>query len=45
MTGTRDEVIQGYFGVDLEVIWRTVTRNIPIVKPLIKDILDEIETA
>lgn len=45
MTGTRDKVIHGYFGVDLEVIWRTVTRNIPTVKPLIKDILDEIETS
>ena len=45
MTGTRDKVIHGYFGVDLEVIWRTITRNIPILKPLIKDILNEIETA
>jgi uncharacterized protein with HEPN domain len=45
MTGTRDKVIHGYFGVDLEVIWITITRNIPIVKPLIKDILNEIETA
>jgi len=45
MTGTRDKVIHGYFGVDLEVIWRTITRNIPIIKPLIKDILDEIENA
>ncbi len=45
MTGTRDKVIHDYFGVDLEVIWITITRNIPIVKPLIKDILNEIEIA
>lgn len=45
MTGTRDKVIHGYFGVDLEVIWKTITKNIPIVKPLIKDILNETESS
>jgi len=44
MTGTRDKVIHGYFVVDFEVIWRTITKNIPVVKPLIEDILNEIET-
>jgi len=43
MAGTRDKVIHGYFVVDLEVIWKTVTKNIPILKPLIEEILDEIE--
>ena len=41
MTGTRDKVIHGYFEVDLETVWRTITEDIPSVKPLIEKILDE----
>jgi len=43
MTGSRDKMIHGYFGVDLEVIWSTIKEDIPSVKPLIEKILDEIE--
>ncbi|MCC4771615.1 DUF86 domain-containing protein [Methanosarcina sp. DH2] len=43
MTGTRDKVIHGYFGVDLEVVWSTVNEDIPSVKPLIEKILGEME--
>jgi uncharacterized protein with HEPN domain len=43
MTGTRDKVIHGYFGIDLEVVWSTIKEDIPSVKPLIEKILCEIE--
>lgn len=40
MTGMRDKVIHDYFGVDLEVIWRTVKEELP---PLRKQILAILE--
>ena len=43
MTGARDKMIHGYFGVDLEVVWSTIKEDIPSVKPLIEKILGEIE--
>jgi uncharacterized protein with HEPN domain len=43
MTGIRDKMIHGYFGVDLEVVWSTINEDIPSVKPLIEKILGEIE--
>ncbi|RPJ70630.1 MAG: DUF86 domain-containing protein [Alphaproteobacteria bacterium] len=43
MTGIRDKMIHGYFGVDLEVVWSTIKEDIPSVKPLIEKILGEIE--
>jgi uncharacterized protein with HEPN domain len=29
MTGMRDKVIHGYFGVNLEIVWRTVAEEFP----------------
>ena len=43
MTGTRDKVIHGYFGVELEVVWTTIKEDIPPTKPLIEKILGEVE--
>ena len=35
MTGIRDKLIHQYFGVDLEVIWRTVHKDLPpLLAPL-----------
>lgn len=39
MAGTRDRIIHGYDKVDLEIVWGIVKRRIPIVKPLIQQIL------
>ncbi len=41
MVGLRNIVIHGYFGVDLDNIWKIITENIPEVKPMIVKILDE----
>jgi uncharacterized protein with HEPN domain len=43
MAGMRDRLIHGYFGVNLEVIWKTIKERLPIVKPLLKEALDEMK--
>jgi len=44
MAGMRDKVIHFYFGVDREAVWLAVNGRIPAVKPLIKQILHDLET-
>jgi len=41
MTGMRDRLIHGYFDVNLDVVWETVTQDIP---PLI-DQLEKLLTS
>ena len=43
MIGLRNIVIHEYFGVDLDIIWRIVTKDIPETKPLIKELLKDLE--
>jgi uncharacterized protein with HEPN domain len=42
MAGTRDKIIHHYFGVDLKVVWKTITEDIPLLKPMIRGILNDI---
>ena len=42
MAGMRDRLIHAYFGVNLDVIWKTVKERLPIVKPLVEDALAKI---
>jgi len=35
MMGMRDKVIHGYFGVDAEVVWRTVKEDLPLLREAI----------
>ncbi len=39
MAGMRDRIIHGYDNVDLRIVWDTVKKEIPRIKPLIQDIL------
>ncbi len=41
MTGMRDKVIHGYYGVDVEVVWRTVHEDLPPLRKVISDLLAE----
>ncbi len=41
--GMRDKVIHGYFGVDVEVVWRTVKENLPPLRQAIAKILQDLE--
>jgi uncharacterized protein with HEPN domain len=41
MTGMRDRVIHNYFGVDLEVLWKTVQQDLPELQQSVAKMLDE----
>jgi len=43
MAGMKDKVIHGYFGVDIKVVWDTVKKRIPEVKPLFEKMLKDLE--
>lgn len=32
ISGMRDKLIHGYFGVDLDAVWKTVKKDIPILE-------------
>jgi len=41
--GMRDKVIHGYFGVDLEVVWKTVREELPRLRRDIGKIIEDME--
>jgi uncharacterized protein with HEPN domain len=43
MAGMRDRLIHGYFGVNLDVVWKTIKERLPIVKPLVEEALAEMK--
>ena len=43
MAGMRDKLIHFYFGVDMEIVWETIKVRIPELKPLIEDVLSNLE--
>ncbi|AAM03555.1 TPA: DUF86 domain-containing protein [Methanosarcina acetivorans] len=42
MARTRDKLIHSYFGVDLNVVWKTVNKNLPPLKDQISEILKDL---
>jgi len=40
MAGMRDRIIHGYDYVNLQIVWETVKRRIPTVKPQIRQVLE-----
>ena len=42
--GTRDKMIHHYFGVDLDIVWNIIKKDIPELKNNIKDILEKEKT-
>ncbi|MFH0731816.1 MAG: DUF86 domain-containing protein [Candidatus Omnitrophota bacterium] len=40
IAGMRDKLVHEYFGVNVEVIWKTITEDIPPLKPLIERLSD-----
>jgi len=38
MSSMRDKLIHDYFGVDVDVVWKTVKEDIPYLKSLIENI-------
>ena len=43
VAGMRDKLIHNYFGVDYEVVWKTVIEDVPFLQSKIKSILEEEE--
>lgn len=43
MAGMRNKLIHEYFGVDLEIIWEVIKKDLPSVKPLIIEVIEETE--
>jgi len=44
MAGMRDRLIHFYFGIKYELVWETVKKEIPKVRPLVKKILEDLES-
>jgi len=43
IAGMGDKLIHAYFGVDWEVVWLTVKKDIPKIKPVFEKLLNEVE--
>ncbi len=43
MAGMRDKISHFYFGIDLKIVWEVVKKKLPIVKPVIQKMLDELK--
>jgi len=41
LAGMRDKLIHGYFGVNLVLVWKTTSGELPAITPVIRRILDE----
>lgn len=44
MIGLRNITIHEYFGIDLSIIWRIITHNLPETKPQIEALLKTLRT-
>ena len=43
IAGTRDILIHGYFGVDADLVWKIVNKDVPKLKKQIQKILKELK--
>ena len=41
MAGIRDKLIHDYVSVNLEVVWKTLTEDLPALLPMIERVIDE----
>ncbi len=43
MARMRDKLIHGYFGVDVEIVWKVVKDEMPPLKPSIEQVLKDLK--
>ncbi|MGC8913884.1 MAG: DUF86 domain-containing protein [Thermoplasmata archaeon] len=43
MAGMRNKLIHGYFGVDLDAVWETATKDVSFLKKKLQEILNKEE--
>jgi uncharacterized protein with HEPN domain len=43
MIGMRNKVVHEYFGVDLEVVWKTVKQDLPALHEVVGKVIHELE--
>lgn len=41
----RNRLSHGYFSVDLELVWKTVKSDLPVLKALVRVLLDDLTTS
>jgi uncharacterized protein with HEPN domain len=41
MAGMRDKLVHEYFGIKLDVLWKTIKSRLPELKALIKEVLEK----
>jgi len=41
--GMRNILVHGYFAIDLDVVWDTVQRDVPLLKPAVEAMLKKLE--
>lgn len=44
MAGMRDKLIHEYFGIDLDIVWEVVSVELPPLKPLVQQVLEDIDS-
>ena len=43
MAGMRDKLAHEYFGVNIEILWKTAKNRLPTLKPLVNELLKDTE--
>jgi uncharacterized protein with HEPN domain len=43
MADMRDKLIHGYFGVNLDVVWKTIKERLPTAKASVKEALETMD--
>ncbi len=43
MADMRDRLIRAYFDIKYDIVWRAIKQRIPPIKPIIRQIADELE--
>ena len=43
MSGMRNILVHDYFRIDTEIVWQVVERDIPVLKRLLRALLEDLE--